>query len=83
VWAEEQGVPVHILRREGIGLDIDEPQDLGLLLSRLVAREQGHCGQLLVASELGSRVRTQLTSMGVLSTMVSNEKLADEGVVIS
>ncbi len=83
VWAEEAGVPVHILQRTGIGLDIDEPEDLGLLLSRLVSVEQGHCGQLLVGSELGSRVRAQLTSMGLLSTMVSNEKLPDEGVGIS
>jgi 2-phospho-L-lactate guanylyltransferase len=82
-WAEEKGIPVHILRRAGIGLDIDEPQDLGLLLLRLASLEQSHCAQLLVASELGSRVRTQLTSMGLLHGEVSREKLSDEGVGIS
>lgn len=83
VWAEEEGVPVHILQRAGIGLDIDEPQDLGLLLSRLISVEQGHCGRLLVGSELGCRVRAQLTSMGLLGTEFSTEKLSDEGVGIS
>lgn len=82
-WAEEEGVPVHILQREGIGLDIDEPQDLGLLLSRLHSVEQGHCGRLLVASDLGRRVRAQLSSMGLFGTGFSNEKLSDEGVGIS
>lgn len=83
VWAEEKGIPVHILQRAGIGLDIDEPEDLGLLLSRLMSVEQGHCGQLLVASELGSRVRAQLASMGTLNTMFSNDELPNEGVGIS
>jgi 2-phospho-L-lactate guanylyltransferase len=83
VWAEEKGIPVHVLRRAGIGLDIDEPQDLGLLLLRLANLEQSHCAQLLVASDLGSRVRTQLTSMGLLHGEVSREKLPDEGVGIS
>jgi 2-phospho-L-lactate guanylyltransferase len=78
VWAEERGIPVQVLQREGIGLDIDEPEDLALLFSRLVSLEQGHCGRLLVASELGRRVRAQLSSMGLLSTIVSNEKLPNE-----
>lgn len=83
LWAEEKGVPVHILQREGIGLDIDEPQDLALLLSRLARVEQGHCERLFTASQLGSRVRAQLTSMGLLGAEFSSEKLSNEGVGIS
>ncbi len=82
-WAELEGVPVHILHREGIGLDIDEPQDLSILLSCLVGVEQGHCGRLLVASELGDRIRVQLSSMGLSGTDVSSERFLDEGVGIS
>jgi 2-phospho-L-lactate guanylyltransferase len=80
MWAEKKQIPVHILQRAGIGLDIDEPQDLGFLLPCLPKLEQSHCAQLLVASELGSRVRTQLTSMGLLQGEVSREKHSSEGV---
>jgi 2-phospho-L-lactate guanylyltransferase len=83
VWAEEKGIPVHIVQRSGIGLDIDEPQDLGLLLSRLTKLEHSHCAQLLMESDLGNRIRTQLNSMGLVHGEVSREKFSNEGVGIS
>lgn len=80
VWAEVKGIPVHILQRSGIGLDIDEPQDLGLLLPLLANLEHSHCAQLLMDSELGSRVQTQLNSMGLVQGEALREKFSDEGV---
>lgn len=57
-WAVAAGVPVHVLEREGVGLDVDEPADLELLLSR--APDVGDCKTLQALRSAGVTARLQL-----------------------
>ena len=56
-------VPVQVLHRAGIALDIDEPRDLALLQKALEEGQQGYCAQLLSGTVLGNRIATQLASL--------------------
>ena len=62
-WAEQLGVPVKVLQRSGISLDIDEPIDLGLLIEELRTSGPSACAQLLSDTELGTRIVGQLASL--------------------
>jgi 2-phospho-L-lactate guanylyltransferase len=62
-WAESHGVPVQVLQRPGIALDIDEPRDLALLMKELEEGRQGHCARLLSGTVLGHRIAAQLASL--------------------
>jgi 2-phospho-L-lactate guanylyltransferase len=62
-WAAKLGVPVKVLQRSGIALDIDEPKDLGLLIKALRTRGPSACAQLLSDTELGKRIVGQLASL--------------------
>jgi 2-phospho-L-lactate guanylyltransferase len=61
--ALETGIPVDVLRRIGIGLDIDQPEDIELLIARLGTGNEGHTAQLLLQTELGKRMEMLLDSM--------------------
>ena len=61
--ARERGAPVTVLRRPGIGLDVDEPQDLVALLGQLDGIVAGHTDALVNGSGLGARVRLALASL--------------------
>ena len=54
-WARGAGVAARVLRREGIGLDVDAAEDLAELMAAL-APGGGSCARLLCDSELGRRV---------------------------
>ena len=69
--ARARGIPAIVLKRPGIGLDLDEPPDLALLLRRLHGEVRGRSAQLLRGSELGARIEVALESLQ------SGEKLFD------
>ena len=77
--AKKRGIPVQLLHRQGIALDIDEPQDLQLLMRQLDLGLGGHCAQLLSDTALGRRIRTQLASMESvpLSSAISTTKISE------
>jgi 2-phospho-L-lactate guanylyltransferase len=62
-WAARSGVPVKVLHRTGIALDIDEPKDLAELMEMLRINRPSACSQLLSDSELGKRIVGQLASL--------------------
>ncbi len=74
------GVPVQVMQRPGIALDIDEPRDLALLMKELEEGRQGHCARLLSGTVLGNRIAAQLASLepGAPS---STERDDSEGVM--
>jgi 2-phospho-L-lactate guanylyltransferase len=74
--ARTQGIPAMVVKRPGIGLDLDEPQDLALLLRRLHSDARGRSAELLRGSELGTRIEVALDSLQ------SGEKLFDEHEVV-
>ena len=57
------GTAVSILRRPGIGLDVDQPGDLALLLSELRPDSPGHTATLLMKTEMGKRIGILLRSL--------------------
>jgi 2-phospho-L-lactate guanylyltransferase len=61
--ARDRGIPATVLRRNGIGLDVDEPQDLVVLLEQLDGIAAGHTATLLRDAGLGARVRLALASL--------------------
>lgn len=61
--ASDQGIGSTVLRRPGIGLDVDEPRDLELLMARLLGHDAGHTAVLMRRSGLGSRIRMALASL--------------------
>jgi len=68
--ARAAGMPVAVIRRPGIGLDVDEAADLAAVLARLTADPERaavgvHTGQLLYATGLGARVQLALASLTV------------------
>jgi 2-phospho-L-lactate guanylyltransferase len=61
--AGSAGVPVEILQRSGIGVDVDEAADLRCILDRLHRHPASHTAKLLYATGLGDRVSLALTTM--------------------
>jgi 2-phospho-L-lactate guanylyltransferase len=62
-WARSAGVPAHLLQREGVALDVDEPADLAALMDALDRRGGGHTAALLADSPLGERIRLALATL--------------------
>jgi len=62
--ADARGINTYTLYRPGIALDIDLPQDIALLLQHIENGLGGHCAQLFSGTALGSRITTQLASLG-------------------
>jgi 2-phospho-L-lactate guanylyltransferase len=61
--ARSAGVPVEILQRSGIGVDVDEAQDLKIIMERLPLYYQGHTAQLLHDTGLGARLTLALATV--------------------
>ena len=61
--ARSTGVPVQILQRSGIALDVDEPRDMKLLMSALEGETAGKTFDLLRGSGLGARVELALATL--------------------
>tara|TARA_R110001599_G_scaffold353870_1_gene601303 strand:- start:88800 stop:89522 length:723 start_codon:yes stop_codon:yes gene_type:complete len=73
--AAARGIPARRLIRPGIGLDVDEPQDLAALLHRLPGGARGRTAELLQDGELGARIEVALGSLQ------SRENSFEEGEV--
>ena len=61
--AHSAGVPVTILQRTGIGLDVDAPRDMVLVMEALAHETHGETYGLLCGTELGSRVALALATL--------------------
>ena len=62
--SSESGIPVTIINRPGIGLDVDDAADLALLITKLRAgRRTGHTASLLLQTELGRRMEMLLPGL--------------------
>lgn len=61
--ARGRGIPASVLRRAGIGLDVDEPDDLALLLRQQDLPANGHTAALLLGAGLGARIGLALDSL--------------------
>lgn len=61
--ARNAGVTVEILQRSGIGVDVDEAQDLKTIMECLPLCDQGHTAQLLCDTELGARLTLALATV--------------------
>jgi 2-phospho-L-lactate guanylyltransferase len=70
--ARARGMAANVVNRPGIGLDVDEPQDLAVLLSHLHSMACGRTLELLRESGLGARIEVALGSLR------SGEKPFDE-----
>ncbi|MBT4523097.1 MAG: 2-phospho-L-lactate guanylyltransferase [Halieaceae bacterium] len=58
-----RGQSARVIRRRGIALDVDSPQDLALLLTQLEAGAKSQTADLLVDTELGRRIGRLLESL--------------------
>ena len=70
--ARARGIAANVVNRPGIGLDVDEPQDLAVLLGHLQSMACGRTAELLRESEPGARIAVALGSLQ------SGEKPFDE-----
>jgi 2-phospho-L-lactate/phosphoenolpyruvate guanylyltransferase len=61
--AHSAGVPVQILQRSGIGVDVDEATDLKCIMQQLHLHATGSTAQLLYNTELGARVNLALATL--------------------
>jgi 2-phospho-L-lactate guanylyltransferase len=61
--ARGAGVPVQVLRRLGIGLDVDEPRDLQAVMVALDGDGAGNTRNLLCGSGLGARITLALATL--------------------
>jgi len=61
--ASETGIAVSLIQRVGIECDIDEPQDLKYLMSRMSPASSTHTARLLCATQWGARVGIALDSL--------------------
>lgn len=61
--AAAAGIPVQILRRSGIAVDVDEAADLQSVMDHLHLNPTGHTTRLLYNTELGARLILALATM--------------------
>lgn len=61
--ASNAGVAVKVLRRVGIGVDVDEAVDLAYIMRQLHLNAESNTAQLLHNTELGARVSLALEAM--------------------
>ncbi len=68
--AERGGIPVRVMQLEGVGMDVDAPADLSLLVSMLADLPDRQTAKLLLNTSLGERITL---AMQTLSTGVGPE----------
>ena len=61
--SREAGIPVTVINRLGIGLDIDDAADLALLMTELRTGRTGHTASLLLQTQLGRRLEMLLPGL--------------------
>lgn len=71
--ARRAGVPVQVLRRSGVALDVDDPGDMKWLMTALDREAAGKTFDLLHGSELGARVELALATL-------DDDRDSDKGV---
>lgn len=76
--AQHAGVPVKILQRSGIAIDVDEASDLDCVMQSLQAYPHGSTARLLHNTELGARLALALST---LPRQNSNLNEVNEGKV--
>jgi 2-phospho-L-lactate guanylyltransferase len=76
--AASAGIPVQILQRSGIAVDVDEPADLKCVMERLRDKPAGNTAALLYHTELGSRLALALA---MLASAAQAPDEADRGSV--
>ena len=70
--ALQAGIAVEVLRRSGLALDVDEPQDLAQLLAAFAAGAGRRTRELLVDTAVGRRLDLALATLA----SASGEELA-------
>jgi len=63
--AQRDNIPYRVIQRDGIALDVDQPEDVAALMIRLPERPASHCAKLLLQTELGTQVRRLLENIDV------------------
>jgi len=63
--AQRDNIAYKVIQRDGIGLDVDQPEDVAALMARLPERPASHCAKLLLQTELGKQVRRLLENIDV------------------
>ncbi len=61
--AQSAGIPVQILQRLGVSVDVDDASDLQCVMAHLTLRPQGNTAQLLNNTALGARVTLALATL--------------------
>ena len=61
--AHSTGLPVQVVRRFGIAVDVDEPQDMKTVIDALAHRHVSKTGDLLQGTGLGARVELALATL--------------------
>lgn len=61
--ASSMGIDTRVIRRTGLALDVDEPQDLDQLLAALPRAGRTHTASLLSGTALGKRIDLALASL--------------------
>ena len=74
--AQAEGIVARVLQRPGIGLDVDEAQDLALLLARLGGVASGRTAALLEGTLLGARIGVALASLAGYDTAGNTEEVS-------
>jgi 2-phospho-L-lactate guanylyltransferase len=72
--ASEAGIAASLVHRAGIGCDIDEPQDLKYLMSRMSRTSSSHTARLLCTTQWGARVGIALDSLPPAASSAQGEK---------
>ncbi|MEH6581937.1 MAG: 2-phospho-L-lactate guanylyltransferase [Halioglobus sp.] len=70
--AEGAGIHVSILSRMGIGLDVDQPADVALLMCELREGRSGHTAELLLQTELGKRIDMLIPSLDIENDLAAS-----------
>lgn len=63
--ASSMGMATQVIRRTGLALDVDEPQDLAELLAVLPLAGRTHTASLLSGTALGKRIGLALASLAI------------------
>lgn len=74
--ARDQGIAATLLRRAGVGLDVDEPRDLELLSAQLDAIAAGHTAALMRRTGLGARISMALGSLAPYEIQRNREEVS-------
>ena len=61
--AQKEGIAVSVLHTQAIGLDVDEPVDLVMMMAELDPHASSHTAHLLLGTPLGKRIEVQVANV--------------------